>query len=78
MTYPIYKKSKATFHKINSLSEAITVTLAGDITKIRHTTIPAMVDDIMGDTYLVGSSRDEFEKAYGEAQWNLTQANKLQ
>lgn len=78
MKYPIYKKGAVTWHKINSDRFAVTVILMPSVTKIRLAENKDIVEDIMQDEYMVDCTRDEFEKAYGEAQWKLTQANILQ
>lgn len=78
MEYPIYLKGAVTFHKINSANQAVTVVIMDSVIRVRLADHPEIVKDILRDSNMTPSSRDEFEKAYGKALWRLTQANNKQ
>lgn len=79
-TYPIYRKYQngMEFHKLISDTEMISVYKARYGYRIMISTNGMIRQDVVSDEVAMPSNRDEFEKAYGEAQRAFTQANILQ
>jgi len=77
-TFPIYRKflNGREFMKLNSDGKLIKVKLIRDNSwAIALTENSLMVADFHNTELSTESSRDEFEKAYGQAQYLLTKAN---
>ena len=78
--YPIYRKYKngMEFHKLISDTETVSVYKSnyGYIIMLSYNCITRGF--VEGYGVAMPSNRDEFEKAYVEAHWAFTQANKLQ
>jgi hypothetical protein len=78
MKYPIYRKFKngKEFMKLNSDGILIQVLLLREKTvRITCTDNRMHIEDFHNPEVSVESSRDEFEKTYGQAQYLLTKAN---
>lgn len=79
--YPIYRKfmNGKEFMKLNSSGILLKVNMVRDNNfLITHTVNQFMVNDFNNPEISMESNRDEFEKAYGHAQYLLTKANQEQ
>jgi hypothetical protein len=75
--YPIYRKfhNGKEFHKINSENEAVSILVNKNFTRILLTKNAMVIGDAMDETLSAEITRDEFEKVYGMAQYQLSKAN---
>lgn len=76
--YPIYRKFQngKEFMKLNSNGILLKVNMArGNNFTITHTENQFMIEDFHNPELSMESTRDEFEKAYGHAQFLLSKAN---
>jgi hypothetical protein len=78
--YPVYRKFKngKEFHKINSENESLSILVRKNLTRLRYSKNALHVADAMDEEISTESTREEWEKLYGETQWSLTKANQLQ
>jgi hypothetical protein len=77
-SFPIYRKfhNGREFMKLNSTGILIKVNMIrGNNFTIGHTDNQFMLQDFHDPELSMESNRDEFEKAYGQAQYLLTKAN---
>jgi hypothetical protein len=79
-SYPIYRKFKngKEFRKVNSENESISVIVSKNYTTITHSNNSLRVADALDDQISEPSTRDEWEKVYGETQWKHAKANQVQ
>jgi Mn-containing catalase len=76
--YPLYRRYNggAEYQKIASLTSVIHITNAGTFWNISFDTKSTdIIAGLINDPKAEACSRDDFEKAYGRAQWVLTQIN---
>lgn len=75
--YPVYRKFRngKEFHKVISDTHSVSVLKMRTGYRIIVCANTIHMADVMDDALAMDSTRDEFEKVYGEAMWELNRAN---